>query len=94
MASQANADIAALQTAIDQLRNDMAEIAATLREMASKDVAKEGLELHVSAEKVWTEVKRQAGNMGREIEDKPVASALAAFGVGILAGLFLNRHCG
>jgi len=38
-------------------------------------------------EKVWTEVKRQADSVSREIEERPIAAVLTAFG----AGLFLGR---
>jgi ElaB/YqjD/DUF883 family membrane-anchored ribosome-binding protein len=90
MATQTNTDIAALRIEIEQLRDEMTQIAGTLREIASNDVAGEGS--HTSAEQVWNDIRRQAGNFGREIEEKPIASALAAFGIGILAGLFLNRR--
>ena len=85
-----NTDIAALQTEIKQLRTDFAKIAGTMRDLASNSVAEAGQQVQASTEKVWTEVKRQAGTMGREIEDRPVAAALTAFGAGILLGLLLN----
>lgn len=91
MADQlSNTDIAALQSEIKQLRADFAKIAGTMREIASNRVSEAGQQMQQSSEKVWTEVKRQAGNVGREIEDRPVASALTAFGAGILLGLLLN----
>jgi ElaB/YqjD/DUF883 family membrane-anchored ribosome-binding protein len=85
-----NTDIAALQTEIKQLRADVAKIVGTMREIASNTVAGAGQQVQDSSEKVWTEVKRQAGNVGAEIENRPVASALTAFGAGILLGLLLN----
>ena len=50
--------------------------------------------MQASTEKVWTEVKRQAGSVGREIEDRPITAVLTAFGAGVLLGLLLNRHRG
>ena len=85
-----NTDIAALQTEIKQLRADFAKIAGTMRDIASNSVAGAGQQVQGSTEKVWTEVKRHAENVGAEIENRPVASALTAFGAGILLGLLLN----
>jgi hypothetical protein len=83
-------DVTALQTEIKQLRADFAKIAGTVRDLAGNSVVEAGQQVQASTEKVWTEVKRQAGSVGREIEDRPVAAALTAFGAGILLGLLLN----
>jgi ElaB/YqjD/DUF883 family membrane-anchored ribosome-binding protein len=90
-ADQANTDIAALQTEIKQLRADFAKIAGTMRDLASNSVAAAGQQAQASTEKIWTEVKRQADSVTREIEERPIAAALTAFGSGILLGLLLNR---
>ncbi len=94
MADQPNTDIAALQSEIKQLRADFAKIAGTMREIASNSVVGAGQQAQASTEKVWTEVKRQADSVTREIEERPIAAALTAFGSGILLGLLLNRHRG
>jgi len=94
MADQLNTDIAALQSEIKQLRADFAKIAGTMRDLANNSVAAAGQQAQVSTEKVWTEVKRQADSVTREIEERPIAAALTAFGSGILLGLLLNRHRG
>ena len=94
MADQTNTDIAALQTEVQQLRADIAKIAGTMRDIASNSVVEAGQQVQASTEKVWTEVKRQAGSVGREIEDRPVAAALTAFGAGVLLGLLLNGRRG
>jgi ElaB/YqjD/DUF883 family membrane-anchored ribosome-binding protein len=92
MADQPNTDIAALQTEIKQLRADFAQIAGTIRDLASSSVAVAGQQAQASTEKVWTEVKRQVDSVSREIEEQPLAAALTAFGAGVLLGLLLNRH--
>jgi ElaB/YqjD/DUF883 family membrane-anchored ribosome-binding protein len=94
MADQLNTDVAALQAEINQLRADFAKIAATMREIASNSVAGAGQQVQASTDKVWTEVKRQADSVSREIEERPIAAALTAFSAGVLLGLFLNRHRG
>jgi ElaB/YqjD/DUF883 family membrane-anchored ribosome-binding protein len=90
MADQNNADIAALQTDIKQLRTDFAKVAGTMRDLAGNSVA--GAE--ASADKVWTEAKRHAQNVSREIEERPIASALTAFATGIILGLLLSGRRG
>jgi ElaB/YqjD/DUF883 family membrane-anchored ribosome-binding protein len=47
-----------------------------------------------SADKLWTEAKRHVHNVGREIEEKPIASAFTAFATGIILGLFLAGRRG
>jgi ElaB/YqjD/DUF883 family membrane-anchored ribosome-binding protein len=92
MADQTNTDITALQTEIKQLRADFAKIAGTMRDIASNSVAGAGERMQASTDKVWTEVKRHAQDVGREIEERPVASALTAFAAGVLLGLLLNAR--
>jgi ElaB/YqjD/DUF883 family membrane-anchored ribosome-binding protein len=94
MADQPNADIAALQTDIKQLRADFAKIAGTMLDLASNSVAGAEEKVVASADKVWTEAKRHAQNVGREIEERPIASALTAFATGIILGLLLSGRRG
>ena len=92
MADQPNADIAALQTEVKKLRADFAQIAGTMRDLASNGAARQQAE--AATENVWTEVKRHADGVTQEIEERPIAAALTAFGSGILLGFLLNRHRG
>lgn len=94
MSDQPNTDIAALQTEMKQLRTDFAKIAGTMRDIASNSVAGAGQQVQASTDKVWTEVKRQVQSAGREIEERPIAAALTAFGAGVLMGLLLNARRG
>ena len=94
MADQTTADIAVLQTEIKQLRTDIAKIAGTMRDLASHGVAEAEDRVAASADKAWTEAKRHAQNVSREIEEKPIASALAAFATGVVFGLFLSGRRG
>jgi ElaB/YqjD/DUF883 family membrane-anchored ribosome-binding protein len=94
MADQSNADIAALQTDIKQLRTDFAKIAGTMRELASNSVASAEESVTASADKMWRETKRHAQNVGHEIDERPIASALTAFATGVVLGLFLSGRRG
>ena len=92
MADQAKTEIAALQTEIKQLRVDFAKLTDTMRDIASNGAAGTD-QAQASIETVWSEVQRQAGSLGREIEERPIAAALTAFGAGLLLGrLFSPRH--
>ena len=94
MADQTNADIAELQSEIKQLRTDFAKIAGTMRDLASQGVAGAEEKMVASADKLWTEAKRHVQNVGREIEEKPIASAFTAFATGIILGLILSGRRG
>jgi ElaB/YqjD/DUF883 family membrane-anchored ribosome-binding protein len=90
MADQTNTDIAALQADIKRLGADIAKITGAMRRGVTNGVAEAGETIQASTENVWGEAKRHAQSVGREIEQNPLASALAAFGVGVLLGVFLN----
>ena len=47
-----------------------------------------------TAEKMWTEVKRQAQQVGHEIEDRPLVSAFTALGAGIAIGVLFGGRRG
>ena len=72
--------------------NGFARMAGTMSEIAGDDAGGAAQQAEASTDKVWTEVKRQADSVSREIEQRPVAAALTAFGAGALLGLLLNRH--
>jgi ElaB/YqjD/DUF883 family membrane-anchored ribosome-binding protein len=94
MATHTEPDIETLQTDIEQLRADFAKLATTMRDVAASNIAKAGENAEASAERVWIEAKRQAQQVGQTIDERPIASALAAFGTGLILGLLLNTRRG
>jgi ElaB/YqjD/DUF883 family membrane-anchored ribosome-binding protein len=94
MAAPIETDFTTLQTDIQQLRADFAKMTADMRSMASNGMAQAGGKAQESAEKMWGEVRRQAQQVGQEIEERPFASALAAFSTGLLLGMLLNARRG
>jgi ElaB/YqjD/DUF883 family membrane-anchored ribosome-binding protein len=90
MADQTTTDIAALQSDLKQLRTDFSKIAGTMRGLASNGVASAEESVTASADKMWNEAKRHAQNVSREIEERPITSALTAFTAGVVFGLFLS----
>ena len=94
MAASVQPDLTTLQADIAQLRADFAKITTDMRDFATNGVARAGGQAQVSAEKMWGEVKRQAQSVGEEIEERPFASALAAFATGLVLGMLLNGRRG
>ncbi|HEX3864258.1 MAG TPA: hypothetical protein VHY35_21455 [Stellaceae bacterium] len=94
MAASAQPDLTTLQDDIQQLRSDFAKISADMRTIATSGVTQAGGKAQESAEKMWGEMRRQAQQVGQEIEQRPFASALAAFSSGLILGMLLNARRG
>ena len=94
MAVSTETDLATLQADIQKLRADFAKMATDMRDIAGSRVNQAGGVAQESAEKVWNEVRRQAQSVTQEIEERPFASALAAFSTGLLLGMLLNARRG
>src|SRR5215471_2401834 len=77
-------DIEKLQAEIQQLR------AETTRDLARHGFTEAREKARGSAETAWTELTRQAQGVSHEIEDRPLISALIAFGFGLVLGLLLS----
>ncbi len=85
-------DLATLQADIQQLRDDFAKISSDMKAYAGNGLSSAGEQAQMSAEKMWTEIKRQAQQVGQEIEERPLASAIAAFSTGLILGMILNAR--
>lgn len=92
MAAITESDIRTLQSQIQELRNDFAKTVADLKDVAANGMQQASGAAQASAERVWGEVKRQANTVTREIEERPLTSALTAFGAGIVLGLLLSSR--
>ena len=83
-------DLTTLQADIQQLRADFAKMTTDMRGFASHRVASANGKAQESAEQIWSEVRQKAQQVGNEIEERPFASALAAFATGLILGMLLN----
>jgi ElaB/YqjD/DUF883 family membrane-anchored ribosome-binding protein len=93
MASPAEADLKALHEQLRQLRSDFAALATTLKDLAQHGIGEASQRAAAPGERAWDEVGRHAETISREIGEKPIASAFAAFGVGLILGvLFSGRR--
>ncbi len=94
MATTTASEIAALKSEIDRLQ---AGINAAVDKMSALDGEAVGNGADgalASAEKMWTEVKRQAQQVGHEIEERPLVSTLTALGAGIALGMLMGGRRG
>jgi ElaB/YqjD/DUF883 family membrane-anchored ribosome-binding protein len=87
-------DLTTLQSDLQQLREDFAKMSNDMRTYAGNGLSSAGEQAQVSAEKMWGEIKRQATQVGHEIEERPLASAIAAFSTGLILGMILNARRG
>jgi ElaB/YqjD/DUF883 family membrane-anchored ribosome-binding protein len=94
MATSTESDLATLQADMQQLRADFAKMTSDIRGIAGNRVSQAKGQAQDSAEKVWGEVRRQAQQVGQEIEERPFASALASFATGLVLGMLLNTRRG
>jgi ElaB/YqjD/DUF883 family membrane-anchored ribosome-binding protein len=93
MAGETEADIKALQAEIKRLRTDFASLTETLRDIVQHGTGEAAAKAQEAGERVWLKTKGSMHSLGQEIEDKPVTSAITAFGIGVILGtLFSSRR--
>lgn len=86
-------DTEALRMEMNQVRDDLAAVVQTLKEMGSERGAEAFERLRSSADRARSEGERMAQSVSRELEQRPFSSVVAAFGIGLLLGfLFGNRR--
>jgi ElaB/YqjD/DUF883 family membrane-anchored ribosome-binding protein len=93
MSTTTEADFRALAAEMKQLREDftkMAELLQTTVRHAGDDALREAA---AAGERTWKEARHRAEDLVGKIEERPVASTVVAFGIGMLLGLlFGNRR--
>ena len=88
----ADTDIQALQADLKQLRADFASLTETLRDLVRNTGADAAAKARETGEKVWSEAKRHVDTVSQGIEEKPLTSAVTAFGIGMVLGLLFSRR--
>ena len=92
MNKNVEADIEALAEEVKQLRGAIDKI-VTLLGQTARDGGDEAVRLaRERGERAWTEARGAADDLVHRIEEKPVASAFASFGIGFLVGILFARR--
>lgn len=92
MSQTTETDIEALKAEMKKLRDDFAKIAELLKATARHGSADAADMIRDKAERHWNDAKNTAQNVFREMEERPVQSALSIFGIGVLLGLLVGRR--
>lgn len=85
-------DVAALAEEVKQLRTQLDKIVNLLGQTARHGGDEAYRSVREASEKAWAEARSATDDVVRRIEEKPVNSALAAFGIGVLIGLLFGRR--
>ncbi|MCW5772082.1 MAG: hypothetical protein KIT16_10640 [Rhodospirillaceae bacterium] len=90
MSEKTKDDIDKLHAEMAQLRADLGQIAETLRGIV-KDGKDEAVgKARETAQKLRDEVAGKTERLAHEIEQRPLTSALAAFGLGLILGMMFH----
>jgi hypothetical protein len=84
------ADVQALADEVKQLRAQIDKIVGLLGQTARHGGDEAYRSAREGAERAWGEAKTYADEVTHRIEAKPVQSALAAFGIGMILGLIFG----
>ena len=89
--NKTEADVEALAEEVKQLRAAIDKIVGLLGQTA-RDGGDEAMRMaRERGEQAWAEARSTADDLVHRIEQKPIQSAAAAFGIGLLFGIFLRR---
>ena len=94
MAGETEADIRKLQDEIARLRAEFAGLSETLKDTVRHGTGEAAAKAREAGDKAWQEAKAKLGQVNKEIEEKPLAATLTAFGVGLVLGLIFSGRRG
>ena len=89
MATVTAPDVTELRIEIERLQSDLKATIEKVRELAGEWPNGHDSAL-AAAERMWLEVKRQAQQVSHEIEERPLVSAMTAFGAGVAIGMLFS----
>lgn len=85
-------DTEALRKDIEQLRNDFAAMGRTVKGFAGEVGSETYARVKDRADKARVQAEKAADTVVHTIEDRPLASILAAFAVGLILGILFGRQ--
>ena len=89
MATATVPEVTELRIEIERLQSDLKATIEKVRELSGEWANGHDSAL-ATAERMWLEVKRQAQQVGQEIEERPLVSAVTAFGAGVAIGMLFG----
>jgi ElaB/YqjD/DUF883 family membrane-anchored ribosome-binding protein len=90
MSTATENDVAALAAEMKQLRGDFVKIAELLQSTL-RDAGSDAMDrARATGEKAWSDAKAKTDDIVQLIENRPVASTAAAFGIGMLLGMLMH----
>ena len=92
MSANTEADIDALKAEMRKLRDDFGKIGELLKATAKHGSADAADAIRERAERHWNDAKNTAQTVFKEMESRPVQSAITIFVVGIILGLLFGRR--
>lgn len=91
-----NRELTQLKSDISNLRNDLGSLVEVMKSAGLEHGRQYYNEAHDRAKRVGETVRARADEayslIGREVEQHPLASVLAAFGTGFVVGMLLDRR--
>ena len=88
-------EIDAVKADIKKLREDIVALSESVRENLNDDANRIAGDARDAAERTATaardKVREGVDSVGRQVEERPVASLAVAFGIGLLIGKLLDR---
>ncbi len=90
--SKTEQDVDALVAEMKQLRADFARVTGILNDMARHGAADARDKVEETAERAWGEAKRKTQDLFEQIEERPIASALVALGLGFVVGIIFTSR--
>ena len=94
MATETAPNVTALHTELVRLQKGLDAAVEGIRQLSGGQLPNGHDTPLVAAEKMWTEVKRQAQQVGHEIEERPLVSAATALSAGFALGMLLGGRRG
>lgn len=94
MAITTEPEVTALKSEIKRLQAGLDAAVDKLRGLDGDKLSNGHDSTLASAERMWTEMKRQVQQVGHEIEERPLVSAATALGAGIAIGMLFGGRRG
>ncbi|HUZ72175.1 MAG TPA: hypothetical protein VMU87_04260 [Stellaceae bacterium] len=92
MAEQIDADLETLRGDIGQMRADITKLTETLQALVRHGGSEAMEKLRETGARVKGEATRTGQSLAHEIEERPVAAAVAAFVAGMVLGALFSRR--